>query len=106
MSSETKPPHDVGAQREADIYDVLAWLEVNKKKVGVVSVVLVLIGFGIYTIRYLKEQKEENASAALFALKPTLNPATNVPPVQPSALLKVAEEHSGTAAAERARILA
>jgi TolA-binding protein len=106
MSSETKPPHDVGAQREADIYDVLAWLEVNKKKVGIVAAVLVVIGFAIYTIRYLKEQKEANASAALLALKPTLNPQTNVPPVQASSLLKVADDFSGTAAAERARILA
>jgi predicted negative regulator of RcsB-dependent stress response len=106
MSSETKPPHDVGAQREADIYDVLAWLEVNKKKVALSAVVLVLIGFAIATIRYFKQQKEENASAALLALKPTLTPQTNVPPVQASALLKVADEYAGTAAAERAHILA
>lgn len=106
MSSETKPPHDVGAQREADIYDVLAWLEVNKKQVAIVAGVLVLIGFGISTIHYFKQQKEEKASGALLALKPTLTPQTNVPPPQASALLKVAEEYPGTSAAERARILA
>jgi tetratricopeptide (TPR) repeat protein len=35
-----------------------------------------------------------------------LTPPTNTPPVQASALLKVAQENSGTAAAERARFLA
>ncbi len=106
MSSETKPPQDIGAQREADIYDFLAWLEVNKKKVAVVAGVLVVIGFAVSTIRYFKQQKEEAASGALLALKPLLTPTTNVPPPQASALLKVAQEYSGTSAAERARILA
>jgi tetratricopeptide (TPR) repeat protein len=106
MSSEKPQPRDVGAQREADVYDLLAWLEVNKKKAAVVAVVLVVIGFAIATMRYMRQQKEENASGALLALKPTLTPQTNVPPPQASALLKVADEYSGTTAAERARILA
>lgn len=107
MSSETKQPApDAGTQRESDIYDVLAWLEVNKKRVAIVAVVLVLIGFALSTLRYMKQQKEEKASGALLALKPTLTPQTNVPPPQASALLKVAQDYSGTSAAERARLLA
>jgi predicted negative regulator of RcsB-dependent stress response len=106
MSSEAKPPQDVSAQRETDIYDFLAWLEVNKKKVAIVALVLVVIGFAISTMRYLKQQKEEAASGALLALKPVLTPSTNVPPAQASALLKVAQDYAGTSAAERARILA
>jgi tetratricopeptide (TPR) repeat protein len=107
MSSETEPTKpDAGAQREADVYDVLAWLEVNKKRVAIVALVLVALGFGIATLRYMNEQKELKASGALLALKPTLTPQTNVPPAQPSDLLKVAEQYTGTSAAERARILA
>ena len=106
MSSETQPPRDAGTQRETDVYDLLAWLETNKKRVATVALILVLIGFAIATLRYLKQQKEEKASDALFALKHTLTPQTNVPPPQASALLKVAQDYSGTAAAERARIFA
>ncbi len=106
MSSETQPSQDAGAQRETDIYDVLAWLEVNKKKVAMAAGVLVLIGFAISAVRYAKQQKEEKASGELLALKASLTPQTNVPPPQASALLKVADEYSGTSAAERARVLA
>src|SRR5437870_210460 len=59
MSSENpKPTETKGAQRQADVYDLLAWLEVNKMKVATVAVVLVVIGFAIATIRYVREQKE------------------------------------------------
>jgi TolA-binding protein len=107
MSSEKPLPQQTqGAQREADVYDLLAWFETNKKKVLVVALVLVAAGFAIATMRYMREQKEANASAQLLALKATLNPATNAVPPQPSAFLKVAQEFKGTSAAERARLLA
>jgi len=108
MSSETQPPaaQEAASKREADIYDLIAWIEVNKAKVATVAVALVAIGFILATVRYMREKKETGASAALLALKPALNPQTNAAPVQPSALLKVAEDFSGTAAAERALILA
>ena len=85
---------------------MLAWLEVNKTKAAIVAVVLVLIGFAIATMRYLRDEKEGKASAELLALKLTLAPQTNVVPAQPSAILKVAEDYPGTSAAERARLLA
>jgi predicted negative regulator of RcsB-dependent stress response len=106
MSSETKPPGNEGAQRGTDVYDLIAWLEVNKKRVGIVAVVLVLIGFGLAVVRHLKQEKESKASTELLALRPTLTPATNVVPPQASALQKVADNFPGTSAAERARILA
>lgn len=88
------------------MYDLLAWLEANKTKVLSIALVLVLVGFAIATIRYMREQKEARASGELLALKPSLSPATNTPPVEPGALLKVAQEYQGTPAAERARLLA
>jgi tetratricopeptide (TPR) repeat protein len=106
MSSENPPPAETTrAQREKDIYDLLAWLEVNKAKVATVAVVLVAIGFAIATMRYVREQKELRASGELLALRPTLGGSTNNPPVPAASLAKVAQEYSGTAAAERARIL-
>lgn len=106
MSSEKQPTGTPGGKREADVYDLLAWLEVNKKKLAVAAMVLVALGFVGATIRHFKKQKEAKANAALLALKPLLIYPTNATPPQASAFLKVAEEHSGTAAAERARILA
>jgi predicted negative regulator of RcsB-dependent stress response len=106
MSSETNPPEQQGGHREADFYDLLAWFEMNRKKVGVIVAVLVVIGFAIGTIRYFKEQKEQNASAALLTLKPTLTPQTNAPPPQSSAFMKITEQFPGTRAAERAQIFA
>ena len=107
MSSENPQPAETkAAQREKDVYDLLAWLEVNKMKVATVVVALVVVGFAIATIRYMREQKELRASGELLALKPMLTPPTNTPPVQAAALLKVAQENGGTAAAERARYLA
>ncbi|HEV8541587.1 MAG TPA: tetratricopeptide repeat protein [Verrucomicrobiae bacterium] len=106
MSSEQNPPGEHGGGREADIYDLLAWLEVNKTKVGIIATVLVVLGFAIAAFRYFKDQKEGNASAELLALKPTLTPQTNAPPPQPSAFLKISEQFPGTSAAERAQIFA
>jgi predicted negative regulator of RcsB-dependent stress response len=107
MSSEKPQPEEPKrAQRQSDIYDLLAWVEANKMKVLAGAVVLTLIGFAIATMRYMREQKELRASSELLALRPTLIPNTNVPPVEASALAKLAQEFSGTAAAERARLLA
>ncbi len=107
MSSEQPQPTEAkGPQREKDVYDLLAWLENNKKTVITVALLLVAVGFALATMRYLRDQKELRASSDLLALKSSLNTPTNTAPVQASAFAKIAQEHSGTAAAERARILA
>jgi TolA-binding protein len=94
------------AQREADIYDLIAWFEVNKGKVALTAIVLVAIGFGVATVRYMKEQKELKASTELLALKPTVSTPTNQTPPQASAFAKVAQDFPGTAAGERAELFA
>lgn len=106
MSSETQPPDKAATQRETDIYDLLAWLEVNKRKVASIVLVLVLLGLIMATVRHFNEQREIAASSELLALKTALVPPTNQPPPQASRLMEVAQKHRGTAAAERARILA
>lgn len=107
MSSDKPVPQEIkGAHRQADVYDLLAWLEVNKKKVAIAAVALVVVGFTVATVRHLRAQKELNASGQLLALRATLSPATNAAPLQPSAFLKIADDFSGTTASERARLLA
>ena len=82
MSSEKPHPEQPKvAQREKDVYDLLAWLELNRVKVATMALILVAVGFGIATMRYLAEQKELKASAALLALKVPVSANTNTPPV-------------------------
>lgn len=88
------------------VFDVLGWIEVNKKRLLQAAVVLTVIGFGIATYRWLAHEKEVKASSALIQLK---NPAvargaTNTPAA--SDLLKVQSDFGGTTAAERACFLA
>jgi predicted negative regulator of RcsB-dependent stress response len=107
MSSEKPQPEQPKvAQREKDVYDLLAWVELNRVKVATMAVVLVAVGFGIATVRYFAEQKEVKASGALLALKVPVSAGTNTPAVSAESLMKVSQEYSGTRAAERAQILA
>jgi TolA-binding protein len=92
--------------RETDVYDLLAWLEVNKRKVAGVALAAVVAGFIIYTWSYMKGQKDLKASTALLDLRPSMATSTNNPPVPASSFDKVAAEYPGTSAAERAELLA
>ena len=97
MNPDKQQPGNEGtAARQADVYDALAWLELNKTKLGLIALVAVLIGFAAATMRYLRQQKELKASTALLALRPALTPSTNVPVAEASAYLEVASEFSGT----------
>jgi TolA-binding protein len=90
----------------------LAWLEAddgrNRKRLIVGAVLLIVVAFAIYIFNYLGESKERTASAALIELRspPVTAANTNEVPVPASSYLKVADQHSGTAAAERAILLA
>lgn len=89
----------------AGMIEALAWFEVNKKRLAVALLAAVAIGFGIYIVNYTRDQKEKTASSALVALHPPIGD-TNQAPIPASAFLKVTEDYSGTAAAERALLLA
>lgn len=86
--------------------EAMAWLEVNKKRLAVAAVVLLVAGFSIYVVRHMARQKEIDASAALIKLRVPMNAPTNQPPISSAEYLKVATTHAGTAAAERAQLLA
>ena len=87
-------------------YDFLAWLEVNKKRLAMAAAVLIVIGFGIAIVRYVREEKELHASAELLGLRPPLNAGTNAVPVPASSFLDVVNQYAGTEASERASLLA
>lgn len=93
-------------QREADIYDFLAWFEVNKGKLLKLAIAIVVIGFAIAFVRHQKQQKELQASSELLKLKPTMMISTNQAPPSLAELNKITEGHHGTAASERAELLA
>jgi predicted negative regulator of RcsB-dependent stress response len=95
------------ATQTVGVYEFLAWLETNKKGVIMAFVAAVVVGFGIATYRWKSNQTEMAASDALLALKqPTPAAGETSPPVQASAYLKVASEYPGTAAGQRAILLA
>src|SRR4051812_3812574 len=98
MSSETTG--------NAGFYEFLAWLDLNKKRIATVLGAAIAVGFVVYVYRYFREEKETKASSALIALRPPLSGGTNVPPPAPSSFLAIANDYSGTAAAERAHLLA
>jgi tetratricopeptide (TPR) repeat protein len=87
-------------------YDLLAWLEENKKRLIVAAAGLVVVGSGIAVYRYNKAQTELAASQALLALRLPLNAPENTPPPDASSFLKIAQAHPTTTAAQRALLLA
>ncbi len=94
------------ATQSTALYDLLAWLEVNKTRL-VVAVVLVLVLSGGWSVaNWRKSQKEVAASEALSAL--TLKAGVNERAPDPSAedYFKIARAYPGTRAGEYAELLA
>jgi predicted negative regulator of RcsB-dependent stress response len=94
------------ATQTIGVYDVLAWLETNKKTLAAGFVAVVVICFGIAIYRYTTEQKELAASDALLHLKTSLSGSETTPAPDASAYLKVADQYQGTSAGQRALLLA
>ncbi len=97
MSSDSNVP--------GSLYDFVAWLEVNKKQIIVVSVVLVVAGFAAYVWSYHQDARDLEANDALVSLNAAAESPRDRKP-DPAALLKVAKDYAGTTAAERAKLLA
>lgn len=88
------------------IFDILGWLETNKKRLLIAALAATAVGFGIATYRWKVHENEVAASSSLLQLK---NPAisrgaTNLP--SSGDYLKIEAQFSGTDAAERAALLA
>lgn len=93
-------------QESAWLYEVWAWLEVNRKRVivGLVAVLaVVVIGYVLY---WMRGQSNLRADDALLVLRPTPANSDSKPAASPEDFLKVASEHPSTPTAERALLLA
>ncbi len=96
---------DSETQKTDALYEFLAWLEVNKKRVAIGGgAVLVLAGL-IATVVWYRGQAELKASEALSAIRVPANPSEPLPPDTLDNLQKFIAGHSGTAAAKRAELI-
>jgi predicted negative regulator of RcsB-dependent stress response len=101
MSSE-----QTGSAGSTGLFEFLAWLEVNKKRLITLAVVVVAVGLAVYFIAYTRQQREIRANQALFNLGMPLQQGENTPPIAAAAYLKMASGFGGTRAAEKAMLLA
>ena len=85
-------------------YDLLAWVDKNRKPViagGVTLLVLIVAG---YVLNWKHQQTIRAANHALLAVSQRADSDQNPP--APADFLKIAEEYAGTSVADRALLLA
>ncbi|MSU62465.1 MAG: tetratricopeptide repeat protein [Pedosphaera sp.] len=100
MSSET-------TDDSSSWFEFLGWIETNKRNLVRAGAGLLILVFVVATIRWKSYQTELAANSALLALKVSV-PATATGESAATAgdFLKIVDLHGGTAAAERALLLA
>jgi predicted negative regulator of RcsB-dependent stress response len=96
MSSETTG--------STGLFEFLAWLEENKKRLATAFVIAIVAGFAIYIYRWKSQQTELAANEALLKLR-TPSAGEKIPSPPAAEYLKIASEYSSTDAAERALLL-
>lgn len=87
------------------LYEFLAWLELNKKRVLVGAGAVLLLIVALYVYFWQRQQSELEASSALLTLK-ALAESEEDTPANAADFLKVAVAHRSTQAGERALLLA
>lgn len=99
-----EPEEQEEKEQDIDLWlQMQTWAETRRKQLGVGVVVIIVVIFAVYTNNHLQAKNHADADAALMALNlPTSEPKE----VPATAYLKVAQEFSGTPAAERALLLA
>ena len=107
MERKISPPiMDNAVSQSTDFYQLAAWFHANRKRVLIISVVVVVIA-AVYGISvWSKSSSEASANEALSAIKP-LTPKEGAFPTaaESEPYLKVAQEHTGTAAGARALLI-
>lgn len=88
------------------ILGLLAWIEVNKKKLGFIAIATVAAVLAIVVVVNYRNQAETRASEALSEIKLPLGVNAEVPAGLVESLMTVARDHQGTKAATRALLLA
>jgi predicted negative regulator of RcsB-dependent stress response len=84
---------------------LLAWIEVNKKKLAIGGAVAILAIIVASIVIQQRAQREQNASAALSEVRLPFNPGAPLPSGLADALNKVAVDYKGTKAATRALLI-
>ncbi len=96
---------DAEKQKSQALYEFLAWLEVNKKRVIVGAVVVAAaVGLAVFWNWY-RNQRETNASEALSNVRLHTTPSEPLPADTADKLEKVATDFPGTQAATRAELI-
>lgn len=89
-----------------DIDSFIAWLHYNRKPVAIggAIVVLVLVAFALYN--WKKNQNEQNANSALFALPSLVGASGRSAEVRAEEFQKIASEYPNSRVASRAELIA
>jgi predicted negative regulator of RcsB-dependent stress response len=98
MSSDTT--------ESAWLYDLLAWADINKTWLITAVIALFVGGLAVSVYLWHRDQREDQAYAALLNLGLPGISGQKAPAPSASAYLEVANAYAGTAAAEQARLLA
>jgi len=85
------------------MFEILTWLEVNKRRLIAAGVLIVALGVIIWLVRHFSAQKELNANSQLLSLR---SGSAAEPGASAADYSKVADQFPGTSAAERAQLLA
>ena len=86
--------------------ELLAWIEIHKKKLIAGVIVLAAVGFGIYVHLVRQKERETEAAQALMEKRPAAGASATTPRMTPAEYLEVARKYPGTSAAEQAELLA
>jgi outer membrane protein assembly factor BamD (BamD/ComL family) len=93
------------ASHSARIIKLLAWLEVNKKRVLIWSGAVVAVVLAVVVFVLMQQQREAQASQALSEIRLFTPEDKSEPSDAADALLKLAQNYSGTKAAARALLV-
>jgi len=96
---------DTEITSSARFYDFLAWLDANKKRLGLAVGVVVVAGFVIAFMIWQNNQRELRANEALSNAQSARASARTADAVPAEAYMKVAREFDGTSAGARALLL-
>ena len=86
--------------------EVLAWFETHKLHLAYAGAAALAVWLAAYTYKHVRQGKEAEANIALAALNKPADKSGKATPPLAADYLKVAEQHSGTQAAERALLFA
>lgn len=93
-------------KQSADFYELVAWFHANRKQVIIVAIIVAVIGAGYGIFVWSKNSSEASANAALSTIRPPMaREGQSTGPADAEPYLKVAQEHSGTAAGARALLI-